>query len=384
MHGNEVTDHPIRIPSAWRWGALTWLIQRILLSLWGAIISDLGPLPVQVGPDAMHGVEAIVDGWRGAWLGVWQRWDAIHYFRIAHLGYGPDERSAFFPLYPLLGRGVGRLLGDEFIGLLLVSNLAAIAAYALLYKLADEVDLPLSPRRALVGLALFPSAFFLLAAYPQSLLLLLALATGLAARRRRWGWVFLTGLLAGLTHSTGMALSLLVVAFAGWPLKRKAWRVYLAATGPMLGVLAFVLWRGWQGYPPLTELLGGVWGRQPLLVWLLAGGSSEFIGWALWLTRNWSSVLALGLALGALVWGWRRLSRSNWLYLCALTAFLVMSGTRYEPLSGLARYMLAGFPLWLAAGVWLERKGVRLAWTAVGVGGQMLLSALFFVWGFVG
>lgn len=373
-----------KIPEHWRWGALAWLIQRVGLSLWGLVVTILIPLPAAAGSESLHGVEAIVAGWRGAWLGVWQRWDAIHYYRIASLGYGPDERSAFFPLYPLLGRWIGRPLGDEFLGLLVVSSLAAMAAYGLLFKLAEEDELPLSPGRVLAGLALFPSAFFLLAAYPQSLLLLLALATALAARRGRWGWAFLAGLLAGLTHSTALALPLLVAALAGWPPERKAWKGYLAATGPMWGVLGFVLWRDWQGYPPLTDLLGGVWGRQPMLIWLLGSGSSDFIGWSIWLTRNWSSLLALGLALAALVWGWRRLNRAEWLYLCGLTVFLVMGGTRFEPLSGLARYMLAGFPLWLAVGAWLDRKPVRLTWTAIGVGGQMLLSALFFLWGFVG
>jgi hypothetical protein len=134
----------------------------------------------------------------------------------------------------------------------------------------------------------------------------------------------------------------------------------------------------------LTELLEGVWGRQPLFVWLLGGGSSDFIGLGKWLTRNWVSALALGLALAALVWGWRRLDRPGWVYLFGLTTFLAINGTRYEPLAGLARYMLAGFPLWLAAGAWMEHKTVRLAWLAVGAGGQLLLSALFVLWGFVG
>jgi hypothetical protein len=376
-------DRLSRIPEAWRWGGLAWLVQRIGLSLWGLVISNFGPLPVDVGAESLHGVEAIIGGWRGAWVGVWQRWDAIHYFRIAHLGYGPDERSAFFPLFPLLGRWLGGVLGDEFIALLLISNLAALGAYVLLFKLVEEINLGASPARALAALALFPSAFFMMAAYPQSLLLLLALITALAARRGLWGWAFLTGVLAGLTHSTGLVLSVLVVACAGWPPGRKNWKGYLAAFGPVAGVLAFLLWRNGQGYPPLTELVEGVWGRQPLFVWLFSG-DSDFIGWRMWLARNWISALALGLAIAALAWGWRRLDRPGWLYLGGLTALLVISGTRYEPLAGLARYMLAGFPLWLAAGAWLEHKTVRLTWLAVGVGGQMLLSALFFLWGFVG
>ena len=43
------------------------------------------------------------------------RWDSVWYLSIANLGYGGDDspRTAFFPLYPLLSRGVGELGGGS-------------------------------------------------------------------------------------------------------------------------------------------------------------------------------------------------------------------------------------------------------------------------------
>src|SRR5215207_496601 len=66
------------------------------------------------------------------------RWDSIWYLRIADSGYaGSTTRAAFFPLYPLLVRGVGTLFGGSHGALLvaayLVSGTAFVAALVLLY-----------------------------------------------------------------------------------------------------------------------------------------------------------------------------------------------------------------------------------------------------------
>src|SRR3954454_17821622 len=66
------------------------------------------------------------------------RWDSVWYLTIAHSGYGGTARAAFFPLYPLLVRGVGTALGGSHAALLiaayLVSLTAFLAALVLLYR----------------------------------------------------------------------------------------------------------------------------------------------------------------------------------------------------------------------------------------------------------
>ena len=50
------------------------------------------------------------------------RWDAVWYLRIAHSGYGSSPaRAAFFPLYPLLVRGLATPLGGSPAALLAAS-----------------------------------------------------------------------------------------------------------------------------------------------------------------------------------------------------------------------------------------------------------------------
>ena len=55
----------------------------------------------------------------------WNQWDVEYFLRIAAQGYRADDGTAqFHPLYPLLGRAAGWLLGGDFLlGLLLVGGL---------------------------------------------------------------------------------------------------------------------------------------------------------------------------------------------------------------------------------------------------------------------
>ena len=51
----------------------------------------------------------------GSLLGIWERWDAPHFFEIARYGYGPPAdpaRIVIFPLFPALV-AVGSLLPNR-------------------------------------------------------------------------------------------------------------------------------------------------------------------------------------------------------------------------------------------------------------------------------
>src|SRR5215208_3536767 len=128
------------------------------------------------------------------------RWDSVWYLRITDSGYaGSTTRAAFFPLYPLLVRGVGTLVGGSHGALLvaayLVSVTAFLAALVLLHRLTElELGRRLA-RPALLLLAVFPAAVYFGVPYSESLFLLLAVGTFYAARTGRWAWA---GVCAGL------------------------------------------------------------------------------------------------------------------------------------------------------------------------------------------
>ncbi len=208
------------------------------MSLWFLVIDALGLMESASGIPALEGLELATAGFRRLWIDEWLRWDSVHYLRIAQFGYAGDERSGFFPLYPLLGRGFGWLFGgDAWLGLLVVSNMAALLSFYLLDRWMVSLGREQQAPWALAGLAMFPTAFFLVAGYPHSLLLMLVFLGIWNMARVHWTLTLLSGLAAGLTHSTALPLSFL---FAFWPGLRRSYGRYLSALGSLLGIAAFL------------------------------------------------------------------------------------------------------------------------------------------------
>jgi len=99
------------------------------------------------------------------------RHDSGWYFDIARNGYdaagavaGGRSNIAFAPVYPLLMRYVGRLFGrapgNLYLGGIIVSWVAFVAAMVILYRLAS-LDLPRRrAERAVLLTAVFPFSFF--------------------------------------------------------------------------------------------------------------------------------------------------------------------------------------------------------------------------------
>src|SRR6185436_6854967 len=68
-------------------------------------------------------------------VGPAARWDSAWYLAIAGDGYGEGQRAAFFPLYPLLVRAGGWVLGSPVVAGLLVSTTCLVVALAALHEL---------------------------------------------------------------------------------------------------------------------------------------------------------------------------------------------------------------------------------------------------------
>lgn len=133
------------------------------------------------------------------WIDGLCRWDCGHFIILARDGYSTPDHANFFPLLPLLIRAFAFVGVPYFIGVLLVPNLAALAAGVVIYRVFCKLASPESARWGLAVLAAFPFSFFHAAGYPESLMLLF---TSLAV------WFALEG------HAArgGVALGLAVLA----------------------------------------------------------------------------------------------------------------------------------------------------------------------------
>ncbi len=136
----------------------------------------------------------------------WNHWDTGQFTNIVQFGYNAPWRTAFFPLYPMLEALLTPLLHKPFYAGLVISNLATLGLFLVLYRLVREESNEELATRTVLYLAVFPTAFFLAAAYNESLFLFLAVFSFYHIRRGNWWLAGLCGFLASLTRSAGVFL----------------------------------------------------------------------------------------------------------------------------------------------------------------------------------
>lgn len=209
---------------------------------------------------------------------AWFRWDAAFYLDIATRGYGADNSTAYFPLYPLLGHIASRASGFPVHWVLLVlSNIFFVLAVLVLFDLVrrewnDEMALV-----AVAGLSFFPSTVFLSVGYAESLFLLLTLITfrylydgkvwpaaffaGLASASRPLGFllamsVVVESVLRAHNHSGRTVIrSLLLGLVSVWGLLGYAGYLGLTFGHPLMFASAQFLWH--------SEPVEPIWGYMP-------------------------------------------------------------------------------------------------------------------------
>ena len=144
-------------------------VRIALIGLATALVSGLGTVPQ--GPLG--------------WLDIWRQWDAVHYLQLAAHWYSPGQDwalSAFFPLLPALIRAAS-ILVDPYLGGMLISLVATIAAAAGLYLLGLGDGLGSKrARAAVIAMLVFPTAFAFVPPYTEPLFLALVVWSFLRAR----------------------------------------------------------------------------------------------------------------------------------------------------------------------------------------------------------
>jgi hypothetical protein len=355
---------------------------RVALSL--VSVTGVGPIdplpPVDVPGRA---APPATPGWHNA-LDATERQDAVWYLRLAEAGWSPDDPSAaFFPLYPLAVRAASWALpGDDLVAALLVSNVAFFLALLTLFALTAEAFGERIARRAIVVAAIFPTAFFFLAPYGESLFLLLSLLTFRAARHDRWGSVALFGALAALTRSVGV---LLVPALLVEAIDRRSDRgdVVRRVAGALAIGLGPLSWFGWWGIAhgrwlaPLDAQAS--WQRTAAWPWQTVADAVE-LAWrfgSYWLLDvTIVAVAIVGLALATPV---LRRSEAVYGWLSVLLPLALPFPGR--PLLSMPRFVVVVFPaLWGLAGA-NERWAIpRQLVFALLTGGWALCVVLFVNW----
>jgi Dolichyl-phosphate-mannose-protein mannosyltransferase len=280
-----------------------------------AVAAVLVAHPDRAGND-WHGAGVVDVGWP---VDIWANWDGTWYAGIAAHGYQRASSTAFFPLYPYLSRALGWVLGGHVVlAAVLVSLAACLGSFVLLHRLAARIAGDDVAARAVLYLALFPTALFLQAAYAESLLLLLVLATFLLAEQGRFEWAGVTCGLALLTRPSAVALLAALLAFAvARDRRRPVARATLLAVG-LFCLYPLLLWSVHKGALSFLDAQQH-WGRA-----FTPFGPIIAIGLSVLITLVYALVLVRPPGPSPGLHGFEYLAFSNLVAQLFLVAFIVL------------------------------------------------------------
>lgn len=368
------------------WGAFILLVAlRLILGLVALYVwfggGIPGPCHFELARDGWQTVPPLADsGASFPLIGVWQRWDACWYTKIATFGYesGTDSGN-FFPLFPLLTAIAGRLLfGQMALGGLVVAGIAFVVAVAGILRLVGRDFDRGTAERTVILMVLWPAAFFMFAPFTETVFLAAAVWAIVGARERRWSVAIIGAMLAGLARYQGIIVVLPIAWEAAMWLRELRQRGSPPNVDKLVGPTAAIL-------APIIALLvfaglATAWtGQSPFESQQAWGGSNFHPPWetviASW---NWAldhqdalQLLNLVVLLGALVLavaGVRSLPFSYSLFALPQIAILAVR-IQPTPLTSTVRYLLVVFPVFVVLALLTEDRR-RFAAIA-------LLSALF-------
>lgn len=368
---------------------VVYLCVRVALFALGLLAVALLPSQVAVGVPGWPAPPQ-TPGWHNA-ITSGERADALWFLRIASSGYRLDDNSAaFFPLFPLLVRGVAWLTGGRYLlAGFLVSNLALLSGLVVLYRLTAQEFSDLVARRTVLYLCLFPTAYFLFAPFSESLFLALAVGSLYAARQQRWALAGLLGAGAALTRSVGVLLCVvLAVEAVHQAREHQARGQQLAGTVralaccalPAAGTVSYLGYWQYRGAGWLTPFRAqGGWERTFSWPWdtLWHGLRSGTDGIGSYPGGYWTlDLLLVALALGLAVWVALRARPTFGAYAWLSLLFPLWMVFADRPLMSMPRFLLPVFPLFWALARFSERFKAHDLVVGLSAGGLALVGSL--------
>jgi Mannosyltransferase (PIG-V) len=380
----------LQVSHAW---TTVWIRCAYLVGVAAALLWE--PLHEKVPPFTAYGPRSQL------LFGTFAQWDAGWFIRIARHGYDVKQSAAFFPLYPLLVRGLAEVVRSTLVAGVLLSIVAGAVGAVLVGRIARRIGGDQLADDSVVLLALYPLAFVLTAVYSDALFLAFAAASFLTALERRTLTASVYGALAVATRISGLALVPALVVLL-WPGRSPRALVRLAPLALLPAVvggyavylqhrfgdaLAFTHAESvfWLRHTPATGPLGGLWdalrsgkeGAAQLILHLPPPGRfgkpEQFAVW---------NVLQLLLLIAAcwLTWvAWRRFGAAFGLYSAGTILMILTSPAAVQPLASEPRYLLGDFPLFLALASLAEgrprlRTALVASFAAVGAAAAVAFS----------
>ncbi|CAN5369726.1 hypothetical protein BH09CHL1_BH09CHL1_35450 [soil metagenome] len=358
-------------------------------------------------------------------VGPMRLWDGLWYKQIAEKGYEYcSANAAFWPLLPWVMRYGHDLFGlqPEVIGYIF-TNLCFLGSLIVINQLLRMDFSSELTRKALWGMALFPTAFFFTAVYTEAPFLFFASLCLLCARKGEWLAAGVVGFLAAITRSQGIMLlaplGVLLIQQNG-TIPSKWMRTAPLAAIPVLGPVLFG-WRlredGWSWRAFID--VQGQWNRASELPWktfecatrgctlivdaydkktpyLARGDDWSWFGdlvrhpsLNLVTSFQWRNTLANSdtlelvatlLFIGLAVVGLFKLPLWQSAYVLPPLIVPLFQPSSVHPLMSMPRFVLVLFPLFVVLGMFIEGRWTKTIAVLVSTAMLVLLTIQFSTW----
>jgi Gpi18-like mannosyltransferase len=270
---------------------------------------------------------------------------------------------------------------------LFISGLAFLGCLLVIHKLAQlEFGNEELAMRAVIYMAVYPAAFFLAAAYNESLFLLAAMLSLYFTRKEKW---LAAGLLAGLAALARIPGLLLVLplGYAAWQAWKKGSRTsWLALLAMGLELVMYLIYQWiWLGKLP-TSIMEAQTQRGGYLT--LPGlnileAIRNIINGQLVIENIFELLFTLAFIVFTVLI-WKKLPRLYGLYAASLMLFFLARMGSPQPLVSMTRYTLEIFPVFFLFAAWGAKPVQHRLIFYVSCLGLLFFSAQFAMWGWVG
>lgn len=135
----------------------------------------------------------------------WGNWDSGAFLTIAQYGYDPHT-TVFFPLYPALIKILSLTGLSFFWSAFLISQICTVIFMFYFFKLVLlDFDLNVA-RRSILGILVFPSAFYLGSIYSEALFMAVVITAFYYARKKNWLVASILAGFAGICRLAGLGV----------------------------------------------------------------------------------------------------------------------------------------------------------------------------------
>jgi len=376
---NPEETHTISFLQRTPW-LLTFLLVLVSMLVWGVISFSGTPADYQESAIA----EADYPGWVARVTEPWRHWDTPYYLSIAENWYTPGgPEISFPPLYPILVGLLGRVLGGAYLpAALIISWVSLLGACILLGQTYQNYTDEETAQRAVRYLLIFPTAFFLLAGYTESLFMVFLLLSWRGAKQGIWWQAGVFGLLATMTRFIGVYL-----------LAAYAWMWLKAPRTEKLRIAA------WLAPIPLT-FLGWFWLTEQL--YEISPTTAVLKFWYLETAWPWEGIitsikvilqhpeflekvyvypdlLSVFLFGWAILWSLKRAWWPEAIFMGVTLASFLVKVLEGGLLISTSRYVLVLFPGFLMLSEWGKNRWFNRVWSVVSFAGMLFLATFFFV-----